>query len=140
MVSVQRFEILPHTADVAVAIYGGSLADLFANAGSALFELMFDVGEAPAGEPIRVEAAGDGIEELLVAWLSELLFVFEVKGIALSGFEVTVTNGGSVVGSANPTPTAELVLTGAPIKAVTYHNLAVRQVGGVWTAIVVFDV
>lgn len=140
MVFVQRFEILPHTADVAVAIYGESLAGLFANAGSALFELMFDMEAASGGEPIRIEAAADGIEELLVGWLSELLFVSEVRGIALSGFEVTVNEGDSVVGSAKSTPTAGLVLTGAPIKAVTYHDLAVRRVDGVWRATVVFDV
>lgn len=137
---MKRFEILPHTADVAVAVYGESVPDLFANAASALFELMFEMDSPRPGPTVRVEATGDGLEELLVAWLSELLAIAEVGGVALAGFEVTITGEHQAVGSATATPVEDLVMTGTPIKAVTYHELAVRQAGGIWTATIVFDV
>ncbi|MDF1597256.1 MAG: archease [Acidimicrobiia bacterium] len=137
---VRRFEILPHTADVAVAVYGESVSDLFANAASALFELMFEMDSPRLGPTVRVEATGDGLEELLVAWLSELLAIAEVDGVALADFEVTVTGDNKAAGSATAIPVEDLVMAGTPIKAVTYHELRVREVGGIWTATIVFDV
>lgn len=116
------------------------MPDLFANAASALFELMFEMDSLQPGRRVRVEATGDGLEELLVAWLSELLAIAEVDGVALAGFQVTITGDKKAAGSATANPVEDLVMTGTPIKAVTYHELAVRQTGGIWTATIVFDV
>ncbi|MDH5372209.1 MAG: archease [Acidimicrobiia bacterium] len=136
---MQRFEILPHTADTAVAIYGESFDDLFANAGSALFELMFDIPPGSRGARVSVSAEADGIEELLVAWLSELLVRSEVEGMVFSDLEVEVMDN-RVAASGRAVPVDQLELIGTPIKAVTYHDLEIRRVGTRWVARVVFDV
>jgi SHS2 domain-containing protein len=137
---VRRFEILPHTADVAVAVFGDSLEELFANAGAALFELMFDTEAVEPAGTVQVEATGDGLEELLVEWLSELVVLFEVEGVAVTDLRVDMDGHDRVTGTARTVPTGDLVLAGAPIKAVTYHDLEVRRDGDHWVARVVFDV
>ena len=136
---MQRFEIVPHTADTAVVIFGESLADLFVNAGSALFELMFDITPAAGASRVSVSAEADGIEELLVAWLSELLVRSEVEGVVFCDLEVEVIDS-RVVASARAVPVDQLELIGTPIKAVTYHDLEVRREGTGWVARVVLDV
>jgi len=135
-----RYEVLGHTADTAIVAYGAILPELFENAAYGMFDLMFDLTEVGTRRSRPVVAAGDTAEELLVAWLDELLAEAEIHGLALSYFTVDRLEEGGVQGSAQGNPAAEYELRGPPIKAVTYHDLAVVEIPDGWWARVVFDV
>jgi SHS2 domain-containing protein len=135
-----RYEVLDHTADTGVVVYGDTLADLFENVGYAMFDLMFDLRAVPGGRDVPVIAGGDLWEDLLVEWLSELLAQAESRRLAFSGFTVDRIEEGGVQGSASGSPMDGLELRGPPIKAVTYHDLAVVETPDVWWARVIFDV
>ncbi len=93
---------------------------------------------------IQVEAAS--LEDLLHAWLSELLWIAERDEAVLCRFEIAdlqAAESGAcrVRGVAlGGTTSAEASHTGAPVKAVTYHDLRVWQEDGLWRAHLGFDV
>jgi SHS2 domain-containing protein len=141
--SRRGFRPLAHTADKSMEAWGPTLADLFAAAAEGMFSESASCGQvAPEHEwPVEVEA--DTPEELLHAWLSELLWVAEREEAAICRVQVEALEerpwrirGRAWGGS----PPPELPHTGAPVKAVTYHGLRIWQEAGQWRARLVFDV
>jgi SHS2 domain-containing protein/predicted kinase len=134
--SAQSFAVLDHTADLAVRVWGRTLEELFANAAVAMFSQM---GQCQATVAVQrdVSVEGDDNESLLVAWLSELLYLREVNGEAYHRFTVhfpapgrlTAQAGGGVWSSFD-----------RPIKAVTFHNLKITRCDGRYETTIVFDV
>lgn len=135
-----RYEVLDHTADAAIIAYGPTLLELFENAAYGMFDLMFDFQADRPRRDVPVVASGDTAEELLVAWLQELLYLSEVHDVAFDYFTVDRLEEGGVQGSAGGSAAGRTPLSGAPIKAVTYHDLAVVEIPDGWWARVVFDV
>ncbi len=135
-----RYEVLDHTADTGIVAYGVTPNELFENAGWGMFSLMFDLTGLDPIRDVPVVAAGDDLEELLVNWLSELLYHAETLDLALCYFTVDRLEDGGVQGSVGGVPAAEADLHGPPIKAVTYHDLAIVENPDTWWARVIFDV
>jgi len=136
-----RVTTLEHTADKGVVVEADTYAELFVGAAEAMFGSMVDLaGLTPTIEE-RIEVTASDRESLLVAWLQELIYRFEVENAVFFSFiveEATETRLRAVVRGA-PWPEDRPRL-GAAVKAVTYHGLEVRQVDGTWRARVVFDV
>jgi SHS2 domain-containing protein len=140
MEPTRRFEVLSHTADTGIIAYGSTLPELFEHAAYGMFSLMFDLGEGASPVSRSLVAAGDTVEELLVAWLGETLAVAEIEDLAFSSFTVDRLEEGGVQGAAAGSPAEEAVLIGPPIKAVTFHDLAVVEIPDGWWARIIFDV
>lgn len=130
-----------HTADLGMEVAGDSLEALFANAARGLYELAgapFET-DRPVEEEIRLRGAD--VPELMVSWLSELLFRLGSRGRWYRTLEIEV-HGAALRARAS----GGLVPEGArrmerEIKAVTRHGLEVEQrADGRWRARLVFDV
>jgi SHS2 domain-containing protein len=137
---MMRYEPLDHTADTGIVAFGVTANELFENAGWGMFDLMFDLTGVDPIRDVPVMAAGDSLDELLVNWLSELLYHAETLDLAFCYFTVDRLEEGGVQGSAGGVPAASLGLRGPPIKAVTYHDLAVVENPDTWWARIIFDV
>ena len=72
---------IEHTADLGVEITAADLPALFASAGEALYALIADPATIENREAIKVSATGANPEDLLHAWLCELLALFNVRRI-----------------------------------------------------------
>lgn len=143
-----RFEILDHTADVAVRAYGNTLPELFENAALAMFSVMVDLGTVPLPDQRTISVSAPTLEDLLVSWLRELIFLFETEHLVFAQFNVeqltqpSDDSEGRLSGMARGAPYgAGVVRTGAAIKAATYHDLKVEQApDGRWQVEITFDV
>jgi SHS2 domain-containing protein len=135
-----RYEPLDHTADTGIVAYGAGLPELFENAAFGMFDLMFDLSELHTGRDHQVSVEADGLEELLVAWLEELLFRAESEGLAFLAFSVEELDEHRLSGVAKGVSSEGVELVGPPIKAVTYHDLEVTETESGWRARVIFDV
>ena len=131
------FEFLDHPGDLKLRAWGGDLEKLFANAAGGMMTVLFGSGIADQRprwtETIEIEATDR--EALLVDWLSELLYRATSEYHAYIGFrmhELTETKLKATVAAA----AVEAV---EDIKAVTHHELSVRECEGGWEATVVFD-
>lgn len=134
--NLSGFREIRHTADWALEVWAPDYPQLFARAAEGMYWLMqASLINGPRIERALALEAGD-TEDLLVSFLSELLYLGESEGIGFDRFELTI-------GESN----LEATLQGAPlaeikkeIKAVTYHNLEVRWTGQVFEVTIVFDV
>ena len=139
------FETFDHTADVGLRIEGDSLADLLETAARAVFSVvLLDLPEkVEVQRDVRVQLAPEleGLEELLVEWLQELLYHFETKRLVPLAFDFREKGPRALharVGFGRFDPA--LHRTGLEVKAVTYHGLEVRQEASRWTARIILDV
>lgn len=134
--------IIDHTADWALWVRGRDLAELFTNAALGMAGLL--VGDLQA-VPVRVATSvardihleAEDAEGLLVAWLGELAYWAERDGLVFHVFNLSEVTPVALSGTVLGGRVDELQ---KHIKAVTYHNLAVRRVADGYEVTVVFDV
>ena len=138
------YSIFDHTADIGVEVTAPSLPVLYETAAFALFDIMAEPREThpdSKGVSLEVSVTAADLEELLVRWLSELLYLYDTRGLLLYRFEVVEVSAGRLrarVEGERPDPLRHRVKT--EIKAVTYHQVTVKRDGDSWRARVVFDV
>jgi SHS2 domain-containing protein len=137
----EAFRELDHTADLGIEVKAATLPLLFASAGEAFFGLIVDPTGVEPKKEITVSAEGEDKEELLHAWLSELLAQFNLNGFVGKRCEVVEVEAGKVESRVKG---EKLDLKRhrfyTEIKGVTYHELKVWQENGQWHARVIFDV
>lgn len=135
------YQVLDHTADLALKITGRDLAGLFSNAGMALFDQITDLDRLQKKAHTDITIKGEDLEDLMVNWLRELLFLWAgrqklVKAIEIRKISETALSARVHIDSFSLHGHA--ILT--EIKAVTYHDIKVEQHSGSWSATVVFDI
>ena len=136
----KQFEILDHTADIGVIVYGENLGALFENAGEAFFHLITDLRKVKRRIEKRIDIRGESLDRLMVDWLNELLYLHDVEGLLFKGFRVESVGKNGLKATAKGEPFQEGVhVIKTEVKAVTYHQIEVRQEKGGWRAQVIFD-
>lgn len=132
-----RFEEIEHTADVGIRAYGSTASELFEGAATGMFSLIANLDRVkPVGEEV-LRLSADDLPGLLVAFLSELLFLHETQHLLFCRFEIHVEGArleARAWGETIDKGRHELKLA---LKAVTYHRLRVDPEQGV--AEVIFD-
>ncbi|MDT8317861.1 MAG: archease [bacterium] len=137
MTSYRLFE---HTADLGIEFFADSLEGLFIASASGLFDVISGIDEIKAEETFQINVEGIDMEDLLINWLRELLYLHQVKRILLCQFHISQISDtrllGSVRGESFDAKRHEIK---KEIKAVTYHDIKVSEKKGRWTARVIFD-
>jgi SHS2 domain-containing protein len=134
------YEPLSHTGDLGMLAYGRDLPDLFAHAAWAMFDLMSDATTIRPQHTVTLSLSAVDLEDLLVRWLSALLYLYDTQRLLCCTFHVTLlepTRLLATVSGETLDPDRHPIDT--EIKAVTYHQIAVTQVHGRWQARVIFD-
>jgi SHS2 domain-containing protein len=125
-----------HTADWELEVWAEDLGGLLAEAARGMYALMGVETSQDDRRHVRLELAADDPEGLLVSFLNELLYLLDSKNLAFDGFLVTVVDG-RLDGRLEGGP---VTVRGKEIKAVTFHQMAVRTTGGGLETRIVFDV
>jgi len=137
---VKRFEILDHTADIGIIIHGENLKTLFENAGKAFFHLITDLRKVKRRVERRVHVEGESLDRLMVDWLSELLYLHDVENLLFKEFKVESVGEDGLKATVKGEPFQEGVhVIKTEVKAVTYHQIEIRQETGGWRAQVILD-
>jgi SHS2 domain-containing protein len=134
------FEIIDHTADVAIAAYGTDLKKAFANAALGMFSIMTDIDKVNETVIRDVEVTADEMKVLLVSWLNELLFICEVDKILFKRFDISELNETRMLARCygqKIDPKRHRIKT--EVKAVTYHMLKIEEDNGIRVQ-VLFDI
>ena len=136
----KRFEILDHTADIGLIVYGENLRVLYENAGEAFFHIITDLRKVRRRVEKRIDIKGESLDRLMVDWLSELLYLHDVESLLFKGFKVdSVGEGGLKAIVKGETFQEGVHVIKTEVKAVTYHQIEVRQENGRWRAQVILD-
>ena len=125
-----------HTADWELEVWAPDLSMLLVQAAQGMYSLTGTRLEPEPRLRRELEISSADSESLLVAFLAELLYLGEQEGLGFDSFDLRVTDH-----------TLHALLGGAPlagqdkeIKAVTYHNLQIRNGPRGLEARIVFDV
>ena len=134
----KRFRLLEHEADMGLEIYGRDQAELFRNAGAALFSLITDPDTIKARFTRHITINDD--EELLVVFLNELLYLWDTEKFIPRIFSVVVEGG-----RLEADITGEIFDPGKhsvykEVKAVTYHKFTIQQEGDLLKATIFLDI
>ena len=134
--------MLEHTADVGFEARGPTRAEVFRNAGRALMSIIVDLETVRPQESIDLQATAGGPANLLVNWLSEVLYLQDTEGWLFRDFRIETLTDGSVRGAGRGErynrDRHQIKLL---VKAITYHQLLLeREKGGNWRAQVYVDI
>jgi len=135
------YQLIEHTADVGFRVTAPNLTDLLEESARALFALIvLNSHQIQPKTELQIKVLGDRADDLLLDWLSELLYVFDSQRIVFCRFNVHVAADG-VSGQAwgEPLDPSRHQL-GHEVKAITYHDLTVRRMDDRWEAKVIVDV
>lgn len=136
---MKKYEILEHTADLKIRVFGKNKEEIFSNALLAMAESMkpeIDFSMPTQKKTIKIKSPD--LEALLVDFLSEVLYLTqtnkraykEIKFKKFSDTELKAEISGKKVER-----------FGEDIKAVTHHNLEIKQnLDSTWEATVLFDI
>jgi SHS2 domain-containing protein len=141
---MKEFEIIDHTADIGIVAYGKTKREVFINAAKGMFEII-------AGENrdlkenfyAKIKLEAKSLEDLLIAWLNELLYLSEVKLVILNKFIIKKLSDGQIKAEVGGTKINHLsIRVKREVKAVTYHRLEIKkdEESGLWSAQVIFDI
>ncbi len=124
---MESYNTFEHTADIGIEAYGSTLEEAFENAAKGMFSIITDGSDIAPVEKRDIELPVDSDkEQLLVDWLSELLYINDVDGMVFGDFKVKID--GKLVGEAwGEKYDREKHGYGAEIKAVTYHMLQIKR-------------
>jgi SHS2 domain-containing protein len=139
--AMERYRILPHTADGKFQAFGATLEEAFGNAALAMASLMWDWTKVEPRARHFVRVKGIDREQLLVKFLGEVIYLFDtgkfllgkVDGLRIrpefEGFHLDAVLGGEVLSERH-----ELY---GDVKAVTYHELKIEECDGFMVQVVV---
>jgi len=141
MQPLKRYEQFSHTADIGVRVYGRTPNDLFENAAFAMFDIIADLDGLKGEITQQVELTAPNHEELLIAWLDELLYNFYTKGIIFYKFEVDRLDADFISAKAYGRAVSDnRNRLKTEIKAATYYNLKIIKLDDYYQVDIVFDV
>lgn len=138
---MEPFRILEHTADVGFEAFGSTAAEVFTNSARALFHLIVDAESIVPRDAVSVRVQGRDPPDLLVNWLSEILYLHDAEGWLFRDFGVHALGDTSLAAVARgekiDRKRHQLKLL---VKAITYHQLALEETFGGWHARVYVDI
>ncbi len=138
---MKRYKLLDHTADIGIIVSGKDVSEAFDNAAYAMFDILADIDKVEEIDSRDLQVSAGNVEELLVAWLDELLYRYETERFIYSRFvinDISDTNLSASVFGEKIDPARHEIKT--EIKSVTYHQLKVEKTDDGWKAQVIFDV
>lgn len=123
------YETIDHTADIIIKAFGKNLAETFENAAKSMFDIITDNSEIESVGQYDIELEAPDLEQLLVDWLSELLFLSTSQNLVFGFFKVELDEEkkhiiAKVFGEKYNLSKHKI---GVEIKAVTYHMLEVKN-------------
>ena len=142
---MKPFELIEHTADVGIKVRGFTLTELFENAARGMFFVIAGEGYKAQGskveKKIEIDKNGDKYEEVLVSWLSELLYIFNREKIYFNDFRILSLSDSALKAEASGI-NIDLYQSDiyTEIKAVTFHNLKIEEDVNSFSCTIIFDV
>jgi SHS2 domain-containing protein len=139
--SDRKYQVSEHASDLTMRIVGKTEADLLGNSAFALFDFMTDLEKVQPLESLLVEAEGIDQDDLMVNWMRELLYVFQVSGYLLKEFKIQEIKDKHVraeVRGEKFNPDAHEIRQ--ELRSVLYEQCRMEKTGNQWTARLTFEI
>ncbi len=140
MFSSKDYEIIEHTADIGIRVSGKSVTEIFWKAIHATVDLLSGGIEIEPVAERGFSTTEENIKTALVSVLEEVIYFFEKNLFLPSECLVNIEKDVYEVRLKGDTVFPEDIKNGIEIKAVTYHQLEIKEAGDGFQATVIFDV
>lgn len=127
-------------ADFEFEACGATLEELFVNCARALFSALTELDSIRPEVSVEFSVVGDSSEDLLFAFLSELVFIKDTKKMFFNDFEVNFLPQGKLHCRCHGEPIdrrRHVIKT--DVKAATYHKMKIVKNGELFTTRVILD-
>jgi SHS2 domain-containing protein len=125
---MEDYSTFEHTADIGIEAHGRTLEEAFVNAAKGMFSVIAEGSNIGTREKRHIELPIDSDEEqLLVDWLSELLYINDVEGLVFDDFAVKIEDKSLVADVYGEKYDISKHGYGTEIKAITYHMLQIKR-------------
>ncbi len=128
------YDILDHTADLKIKVYGNSYKSILENSVAAISDLIMDSSIMNNSIERQIEITKESFDDMLIQLLNDILFYLETEDILFNRARIDIsgkTLKGTIYGSELPeNPCYRNV-----IKAVTYYNLKISPREGFATLV-----
>ncbi len=141
---MSAYEFFDHTGDIGVRVRAANLGDLFADAAAALTATLVDPSTVLSREREWVSLAAPSLELLLVDWLNDLVFRFDVDEFVVARVSPRIEQQQeewkieATIEGEHLEPSRHHVKLS--IKGVTYHQLEIVKTESGFETSVVFDI
>lgn len=139
---MKDYELIEHTADIGVRVFGRDLGEVFINSAKAMFDIIAEPCKACDSIKLNnfdLKIEGEDIEELFINWLNELLSLFEAQEALFKEFNINSLTEKKLIATASGCPRENCKIK-TEIKAATYHELKIEKTREGFMAQVIFDV
>ena len=146
---MKDFEQISHTADIQMRVYGATKEELFHNALVGMFQLLgpsahgckrvkdrIVCAQLPITRSVDIEAPDE--ESLLVDFLSHAVYLSDVHDEAYLDVAIEILTETHIKAQLHGIVVNAFEVV--EIKAVTYHNLHIKQIDSVWQTDIVLDI
>lgn len=131
-----KYKFLEHPSDIKIKAYGCSLSEVFINAALGMMAYIYGKNQNPTNNTKQIKVSADNYESLLINWLSQVLALSSINHSPCISFTIKEFSAYKII--------AEVTLGKGrarnEIKAVTYHELNVKQTKNGWVTTVVYDI
>ncbi len=135
------YEVFEHTADIGIHAYGNTLAELFLHAAQGMESLMVEPEQVQTVTSREITVEGHDNVSLLIAWLNELIFLFDTEYLLFRAFVIDTISETRLSARASGEPyDARRHDLSSAIKAVTWHEASVTQSDAGYKARIIFDI
>lgn len=122
------FTILEHPADLGIEAYGSSIKEAFENAAKGLMSIIVEISSVDCQREQEVHLNAIDTEQLLVKWLSEILYLYDGKQFVSKEFRIIELSSNKLNAIVRgESLSAEKHRTKLDVKAITYHQLLVQN-------------
>ena len=140
-----KYIFLDHTADIAVDVEADTLDELFTASAFAWRDSISDDKESFQSQERSLVLSENGMEILLVSFLSELNFLYQSESWMMNSIKYIE------IGKKDDGWTLSLKILGgnfnrndmklkSEIKAITYHQMEIKEKNGKFSTRIVFDI
>ncbi len=137
----QPYEVFEHTADIGIHAYGSTLSELFIHAAQGMESLMVAPAQVRLLTSREITVEGHDTVSLLIAWLNELIFLFDTEYLLLRDFVIDSSSETSLTAHVSGEPyDAQRHDLSSAIKAVTWHEAAITHTDEGYKARIIFDI
>ncbi len=134
------YEVFEHTADVGIHAFGRTLPELFIHAAQGMEDLLVPLDQVRVVTSRTIAVEGHDTLSLLIAWLNELIFLFDTEYLLFRDFTIETLSETRLTGHAAGEPyNRDRHELSSAIKAVTWHEAAITQEDGLYRVRIIFD-
>lgn len=138
---IKEYTIVNHTADIGIRARGEDMEQAYANAAKGMFSLITDLRKIRISLSRDISVDATDKETLMVAWLNELIFLFDTEHLLFKKFEIEELTDKRLKAKAyGEKVDVERHDIKIGIKSTTYHLLRVSREDDRYQVQVIFDV